>query len=207
MDPFVWTIIPAASAAISAIFAAVYTWLTFRLVRSQSEPNVVVYVRHDEARASLLQIVVENLGRGIASDLQFKSSSPIPARAFGLDDKAAASHIQEDMKSGPLIDGIPSLGPNDSRKIVWGQYAGLKRALREKTIVITCNYKHGKRQMPTVTAVLEVQSFTGTDAVSSEAARVVKALEGIRELFSQLVNGGAGERMPAHPIDTGEEIR
>ena len=37
-----WTAVAAAAAGVSALFAALYTWLTFRLLRSQGEPNVVV---------------------------------------------------------------------------------------------------------------------------------------------------------------------
>ena len=37
-----WTAVAALAASLSALFAAFYTWVTFRLVRSQSEPNVVV---------------------------------------------------------------------------------------------------------------------------------------------------------------------
>jgi hypothetical protein len=48
------------------------------------------------------------------------------------------------MTEGPLIEGIPSLGPGDSRKIVWGQYYGLKKALGDEQLIVTCEYKHGK---------------------------------------------------------------
>ena len=73
-----WTAIAALAASLSALLAAIYTWLTFRLVRAQSEPNVVVYVRHDDSRPSVLQIVIENIGRSLATDLSFKASRPIP---------------------------------------------------------------------------------------------------------------------------------
>lgn len=75
-----WTAIAALSASVSALLAALYTWLTFRLVRAQNEPNVVVYVRHDDSRPSILQIVLENIGRGITADLSFKSSRQLPQK-------------------------------------------------------------------------------------------------------------------------------
>ena len=53
-----WTIATSLAALLSAAIAAVYTWLTFRLVRSQNEPNVVVYVKHDESRTTILQIFI-----------------------------------------------------------------------------------------------------------------------------------------------------
>jgi len=125
LDAIFWTAIAAVAASLSALLAAVYTWLTFRLVRSQNEPNVVIYVRHDESKPSILQIVIENVGRSLATDLSFKSSGPIPRKAYGLSE-GQAQPIQP-MTAGPLINGIPSLAPGDSRKIAWGQYYGSKR--------------------------------------------------------------------------------
>src|SRR5450759_4290869 len=148
-----WTAIAASAASLSALLAALYTWLTFRLVRAQSEPNVVVYVRHDDSRPSVLQIVIENIGQGLATDLSFKASRPIPHKAWGLAE--AGAKPAEQMTAGPLVDGIASLGPGDSRKIAWGKYYGLKNALGDQPLVVTCEYKHGKRQMHPVSAVLD----------------------------------------------------
>jgi len=83
----------------------------------------------------------------------------------------------ETMTNGPLIDGIPALGPGDSRKITWGQYGGLMKALGTEKLIISYEYKHGRRKMRTRMAVLECRSFTGTDAVDSEAVRVIKELK------------------------------
>lgn len=179
-----WTVVAAAAASLSALSASVYTWLTFRLVRTQSEPNIVIYVRHDESRRSILQIVIENIGRGLATDLRFTASRTIPNRAWGLS-KDETQPVQP-MTEGPLIQGIASLGPGDSRKISWGQYFGLKRALGDEPIRVTCEYWHGRRKMPTVTAVLEVDSFTGTDALESEGARTVKELGRIADATEKL---------------------
>jgi hypothetical protein len=181
-----WTAIAALGASLSALFAALYTWLTFRLVRAQSQPNVVLYVRHDESRPSILQIVIENIGRSLATDLVFKASGPIPHQAWGLSEGQAKP--AQPMTEGPLIDGIPSLGPGDSRKIAWGQYYGLKKALGDEPLIVTCEYKHGRRPMHPVTAVLEVGSFTETDAVGSEAARTIKELERIAKALEQIAN-------------------
>ncbi|WP_445174955.1 hypothetical protein, partial [Microcoleus sp.] len=167
----------ALAALLSALFAALYTYLTFRLVRSQSEPNVVVYVKHDESRPTMIQIVVENIGRGLATDIRFTSSRPIPIKAWGV--TIDQSTTSESLTEGPLIDGIPSLGPGDSRKITWGQYGGLIKAIGNEELSISYRYKDGARKMPIRSAILECRSFTGTDAVDSEALRVVKELKRI----------------------------
>jgi len=180
-----WTAVAAAAAGVSALFAALYTWLTFRLLRSQGEPNVVVYVRHDDSRPTILQIVIENIGRGLATELSFKSSRPIPRKAWGLSEEQIKP--VEPMTAGPLVDGIPSLGPGDSRRIAWGQYYGLKKALGDQPLVLTCECKHAKRPMRPMVAILDVNSFAETDAVGSEGRRTIKELERIADTLEQMV--------------------
>jgi hypothetical protein len=178
-----WTVVASLAALFSAAIAAVYTWLTFRLVRSQNEPNVVVYVKHDESRTTILQIVIENIGRGIATDITFKSSRPIPAHAWGISiDQAKPA---ETMTDGPLIKGIPALGPGDSRKISWGQYGGLMKALENEPLLITFLYKDGSRQMPSRSVELECASFAHTDAVDSENVRMIKELKRIADALER----------------------
>ena len=172
------------SFSLSALFAAIYTRLTFRLVRSQSEPNVVIYVKHDESRTTFLQIVIENIGRGLATDIKFASSRPIPIRAWGI--KVEDAETADEMTEGPLVEGIPAPGPGDSRKIVWGQYGGLMRALGNEKIVLSYEYKDGTRDMPSRRAILGCSSFTGTDAVDSEAVRVIKELKHIATAVESL---------------------
>jgi hypothetical protein len=186
-----WTAMAASAASLSALLAALYTWLTFRLVRAQSEPNVVVYVRHDDSRPSVLQIVIENIGQGLATELSFKASRPIPQKAWGL--AGAGAKPAEQMTAGPLVDGIASLGPGDSRRIAWGQYYGLKNALGDQPLVVTCEYKHGKRQMHPVSAVLDVNSFAGTDAVGSEGERGIKELKRMADALEQIVSSKGKE--------------
>lgn len=184
-DATFWTAVAALAASASACLAALYTWLTYRLVRSQKEPNVIVYVRHDESRPSLLQIVIENIGRGLATDVSFKASRPIPARAWGISE--AEAKPSEPMTEGPLVHGIPGLGPGDSRKLTWGQYGGLKNALGDEVIEIVCRYGDGRRRRQySVVSKLDVRSFAATDAVPSDAARVTRELERIAKAVENL---------------------
>ena len=178
-----WTVIASLAALFSAAIAAIYTWLTFQLVRSQSEPNVVVYVKHDESRTTILQIIIENIGHGIATDVTFKSSRSIPAHAWGISiDQAKPAEIMTD---GPLIKGIPALGPGDSRKISWGQYGGLMKALGNESLLLTFQYKDGVRQMPYRSVELECASFAHTDAVDSETVRMIKELKRIADALER----------------------
>jgi len=180
----------ALAASISALFAALYTWLTFRLVRSQSEPNVVVYVKHDYSRTTILQIIVENIGRGIANDIRFKSSRPIPAQAMGVAVDEAKRAVT--MTEGPLIEGIPALGPGDSRRITWGQFGGLVKELGDEKIILEYEYKDGHRKMPSREAILEYQSFKGTDANDSEAVRMIRELRRVADALERIKTNSEG---------------
>jgi hypothetical protein len=166
-----WNVAGTLATLFAALAAGIYTWLTYRLVRALAEPHVIVYAHHDESRPTLIQIVIENIGHGLATDLTFTSSQPLPHRAFGVSVQEAKEGAP--MSEGPLITGIPSLAPGETRKMIWGQFGGLHKALGGKPIKLTCNYFHGARHMPPSIGYLEVHSFEATDAAESDAAKLV----------------------------------
>jgi hypothetical protein len=178
-----WTIIGAIATSVSAVVAALYTWLTARLVRSQAEPNVIMYIRHDDSRPSILQIVVENIGRGLATDITFTPSRPIPAKCWGIE--KSTGEIQQ-MNSGPLVSGIPALGPGTARRIAWGQFGGLSTAIGGEPIIVRINYKHAKKKMQEVVTKLDVASFEGTSAHASEMRELIEAVKLIRPGLNQI---------------------
>ena len=181
------------SAWVTAVATIVLATLTYRYVKltrkilaTQSEPCVILTVVPDDDRATVLQLVARNVGTGLAHDIRFEFSHPLPAKAFGLT-KSDARKVTE-MKDGPLIDGIPALGPGECRKIDWGQYGGLVAALGNSPIVATCKFKKDGKEMRPTQCPLDVASFVGTVAVESPAAKAVKELgeisKGIQALAS-----------------------
>jgi len=200
----VWTGIAAAGTIVTALVTAAYTYFTLRLVRAQSEPNVIVYVKHDSDRPSLLVIVIENIGRDIAYDVAFKASRPIPERAFGITTPASESH--RTMSEGPLVDGIPALGPSDSRVTVWGQYAGLSHALGRRQIVLAYEYRNGRIRYKKE-ARLEVESYRNTDASENPALSSAKSLKNMKDSLEAiardvhaLVNQRKGDGSQGEPL-------
>jgi hypothetical protein len=105
---------------------------------------------------------VKNVGSGLAHDIHFNFSRPIPAKAWGMDVESA--QLVESMTSGPLIDGIPTLGPGEERRIDWGQYWGLIKNLGEELITAEISFKKKEKTMPVVKCILDVKSFQGTVA-------------------------------------------
>lgn len=114
--------ITALATLILAGLTFVYVVLTRKILAGQSEPCVVLTVVHDQQRSTILQLVAKNVGAGLARDVRFEFSHPVPARAFGM----SPENVEKPglMEDGPLIDGIPALGPGESREIDWGQYHG-----------------------------------------------------------------------------------
>ena len=179
--------VTAIATIVLAVLTFVYVNLTRKILSAQSDPCVVLTVVHDEDRTTILQLVAKNVGTGIAHDVRFEFSRPIPARAFGvsLDDAKPAATMTE----GPLIHGIPALGPGESRRIDWGQFGGLKAAIGEEEIVATCRFKKDRKEMPPVRCPLDVESFLGTVATESPASKAADELEKISKELQHLGSG------------------
>jgi len=179
--------ITAGATLILAVFTFVYVRLTERILSAHSDPCVIITVVQDEERPTILQLVVRNIGSGLAYDIKFEFSRPLPARAFGL----TKDNIKKaaEMKDGPLINGIPALGPGECRKIDWGQYGGLSAALGGEPIIATCKFKKNGKEMAVTRCPLEVESFAGTVAAEKPAVKVAKELEKISKSIQHLSSG------------------
>lgn len=171
--PF-WTAIAALAAAMSAIVAARYTFLTASLVRLQIQPHVILYVTHDAERRSIFMLVVKNIGNGMARNVMFYPERPIPAAAYGISELAERPGVT--MTDGPLVEGIPLLAPGESRSITWGQFGGLTEALNGKSLKVDFKYFDGKQELIDST-VLEVRSYWATDASTRPIESMGRSLD------------------------------
>lgn len=182
--------VPSVTDTISAVcsfglllFTAVLAWFTAQLVlearktrKFQAEPNVVVSAVHDLHRPSIIQLVIRNIGNGLAQNVRFETSRPLMVM-YGLDEENPDPPRPVD--KGPFVTGIPSLGPGDCRIMNWGQPGALKSALGEGAIDITSLYEFEGKPMPPTVCHVDVASFLGTVAHESIELRAVKALESI----------------------------
>jgi hypothetical protein len=173
---------------ILAVLTGVYVRLTHKMLRAQTDPCVIVSAIHDESRPTLLELVVQNVGRSVAHDIRFESSQPIPYRAFGHDPAKAAEAPR--LTSGFLVNGIPALGPGETRKMVWGQWGGLKKALGDGQIRVVCRFRAGTRECQPVNCILDIRSFEGADAADPDGARkCAEHLENIARDLGHAVSG------------------
>ena len=164
--------------------------VSYFLLRSHVDPAVVVYTAHDERRPSLLIIVIENVGASPAYDVRFDLSRPIPQNAWGIEGLQKDEEVVP-MREGPLVDGVPVLGPGDRRVLNWGQYGALEEVLGDEPVKISARFE-SRRSFPwdptehVSTSVLEVRSFLATDASEPPDLRGVKALEKISKDLSSI---------------------
>lgn len=174
---FLYTVIAVAAVASTAV--------SYFLLRRESEPHVVVYTKQDKDRPSLLLLIIENVGNGMAYDVDFELSRSIPMWAPGLTPTGATKDL-EPMHEGPLIDGIPALAPGNDRVINWGQYGGLLDALEGESVKVVSRFKSKRPYLlgpkeREVESILEVRSYKKTDAASSPERNAVKALDSIAD--------------------------
>jgi hypothetical protein len=182
----------------NAIVAAMATWmpaililtfmyilylLTHKMLKVPLDPYVILSVVQDYDRPSMLQLVVKNVGPGVVHDISFKFSRPIPGYAWGV--KVENAQTAEIMSTGPLIDGIPMLGPGEKIMIDWGLYEGLRKNLGTEPVIVTCSFKKDKKRMKVVICKLDVRSFEKTIATKTIDSRIFEAIE---EISKQLKN-------------------
>ena len=63
-----------------------YTWILAQEAQkareSQTQPNVIVTAVHDENRPTIIQLVIRNIGHGLAENVTFKTSRPLFCRLW-----------------------------------------------------------------------------------------------------------------------------
>lgn len=180
------------TSVVLAIITVTATIINYLFFRSQIDPDILVYVSPDEKRPSLIILIIENIGRGLAKDISFTSTRPIPQKAYGIGDDAK---VPANMDYGPLINGIPALGPGSKRIITWGQYGGLKKGIGDDVIEITVTYKSDgpleifKGRHKSVCPI-DIRSFEGTDVSDNNwDKKSAEQLEKISKILDQVVSG------------------
>lgn len=167
---------------LAVIAAAISAMVTYQIFKSNVDPSVIVYVAADERVSDVLTLVIENIGKGVAKNITFTISQPLPWQAFksNLADKQAPI-----MDSGPLISGISALPPGGRRVIYWGGYSELLDAVGDREITVTAIFRSDPvgHFVPTwfeVASPVEIGSFSGTAAAGAnpdrEAAKQLKRI-------------------------------
>lgn len=101
-------------------FLAVAT--AYYAIYRQTKPCVVVYYEPNPDTASLIDLVIRNIGTGTARDISF--SAPLPILCWGIEKPDSSESKQIDHK-------IPFLAPGKELRFNAGQYGGLKDRIQD----------------------------------------------------------------------------
>ncbi len=170
---------------VALIIALTSTIINYLVLHSQRDPEVIVYALPDSRRPTIINLVIENVGKGRARNVRFQANRPIPQRAFGFDNPPEP----DAMKDGPLVYGIPAFTAGEKRIITWGQFGGLQKGLGEDVLEITATYKSypALRFTPkkhNTTSYIDIKSFKGTDSSDNNWGK--KAAEQLERIPNNL---------------------
>lgn len=174
----------------------VATVINYYVLKVSLEPEVVAFPEHDEKRPTLIMLVLKNVGKGSAYSVRFYPERPVPSRAWGIEEPSKAA---KPFESGPLVAGIPFFPPGAQRIIDWGQFGGLRDALKGELRVSIQYYARtpfGGVRLITSESVLDVESFSATSAAKRHEVEIKsKALEEISRTIQSLASGASVVRV------------
>jgi hypothetical protein len=170
---------------VALLIAIASTVINYVLLRAQQDPEVVVFAFPDARRPSIINLIIENIGKGIARDISFELNRPMPWEAFGF----AQAEMPKKMTKGPLIYGISFLSPGEKRIMTWGQYHGLTKGLEGNPVDVTARYFSDPRfrltrQTHVTVSTIDIRSFEGTDASDDNWDK--KSAEQLEKLVASL---------------------
>jgi hypothetical protein len=109
----------------------------------------------------MIEIVVENLGNGVARDVRFTFSRPIPCLHLCNDSTGSVN-------TGPLTNGIPALAPRQRRVVLWGHFDEVRDEMMSKPIVVRA---HCKRVNEPFAVDLEFESLLEVESLTQNELR------------------------------------
>lgn len=182
-----WTAVAAIASTVAVLITCLSTYLVWQTLRSQNDPKVIVYMKHDSNRSTLLVLVIENIGRDVALRVRFKTSQPIPTEAWGLPSPKGAPTVLGTPFDGG--DGIQALGPGDPRMYTLGQIGGLRAAL-PKPIRIDYTYgRSGRWRKFKGKAFIEVDSLGRLDISEPPLLRIAENSEKLVDVTDRIARG------------------
>ncbi|MFA6302173.1 MAG: hypothetical protein WC627_03460 [Legionella sp.] len=152
---------------ILAYFNHKYLRLTESMLDSQSDPYITFTVARDVHREDQLLLIIQNIGTGIAYNLQFNLSQEIPFPK--LENQINAKKI--------FTNGIACISPNEKIIFDWGSFRELINKFSDPIKVICdFNKNNGKNFSSTSFIGLDAIKCEPTYSVYSDIAKSVKCI-------------------------------
>jgi hypothetical protein len=157
---------------VSPLVTLLVVFVAYLALVKQSRPHILVQYRPNPDIPSMIDLVIENLGGGMARNVTF--SQPIPARCYGIE-KASGSGTEV------LGDGLPAIAAAQKYVFDGGQYGGLANKLGTKLeLEVSYKYKNpiGITRERKESCVLSVSHLKNMPSRTSAEQAIVDALKG-----------------------------
>ena len=138
----------------------------------QSRPHILIQYLPNPDIPSMIDLVIENLGGGMARNVTF--SQPIPARCNGIEKASGGC-------TDVLGEGLPAIAASQKYIFSGGQYGGLAERLGTKLeIEVSYNYNNpiGISRKRKESCVLSVSHMKTMPSRTSADQAIVDALKG-----------------------------
>lgn len=161
-----------ASYIISPIGTLLAVATAYYAVYQQTKPSIAVYYELSPDVATVIDLVIRNIGTGTARDISF--SVPLPVQCWGIE--------APDARGNKLIElSIPFLAPSKELRFTGGQYTGLKAVVKEgitvkSTYTFRSPLRAGKKE--TDTSLLDINYMRDTSTRNSASQVLSDALKG-----------------------------
>lgn len=157
---------------VSPLVTLLAVFVAYLALLKQSRPHILVYYQPNPSIQSIIDLVIENIGGGMARDVVF--SQPLPAQCYGIE-KADREG------SEVLSNGLPAIAAGQRYIFDGGQYGGLAERLGAALeIEISYKYKNpiGFNRNRREICVLSVSHLESMPSRTSAEAAIVDALKG-----------------------------
>lgn len=157
---------------VSPLVTLLAVFIAYLALVKQSRPHILVQYRPNSDIPSMIDLVIENLGGGMARNVTF--SQPIPAKCYGIE-KASGDCTEV------LGDGLPAIAAAQKYVFDGGQYGGLADKLEGKLeLDISYKYKNpiGITLKRKEVCVLSVSHMKNMPSRTSAKQAIVDALKG-----------------------------
>ncbi len=172
ISPEVASLAQTAFYVISPLVTLLAVLVAYIALVKQSRPHLIIQYQPNPDIQSLINLVVENIGNGLARDIKF--SQPIPSQCWGIDEP-----------SGPggevLGDGLPGLAAGQSIVFDGGQFGGLESRIGAKLeLTVSYSYKNplGISRNRKEVCILSVAHIRNMPTRTSAGQAIVDALKG-----------------------------